>query len=62
MRYTNHDINTNFDSVCRDILKHVEISESEYMTHKQHLSCIKERTKNEQRRTEADYLSRPEDS
>ena len=44
LRYKNQDVKTNFDSVCRDILKHVGISESEYMTHKQHLSCIKERT------------------
>ncbi len=44
LRYTNHDINTNFDSVCRDILKHVGISESEYVINKQNLSCTRERT------------------
>ncbi len=38
LRYTNHEINTSFDLVCKDILNHAEISESEYMTHKQHLS------------------------
>ena len=38
LRYKNQDVKTNFDSVCRDILKHVGISESEYITHKQHLS------------------------
>ena len=44
LRYTNQDINTNFDSVCRDILKHVGISEGEYLEHKKNLSCIRERT------------------
>ena len=38
LRYTNHDINDNFDSVCRDILKNAGISESEYITHKKNIS------------------------
>ena len=38
LRYTNHDVNTNFDSVCRDILKNLEITESEYLINKQNLS------------------------
>ncbi len=44
LRYSNSDINTNFDGACRDILKHVGISESEYMEHKKNLSCTRERT------------------
>ncbi len=44
LRYSNHDINSNFDSVCRDILKRVGISESEYMEHRKNLSCTRERT------------------
>ena len=44
LRYKNHDINTNFDSVCRDILKNLDITESEYVINKQNLSCTRERT------------------
>ncbi len=44
LRYSDSDIKTNFDGVCRDILKHVGISESEYMEHKKNLSCTRERT------------------
>ena len=38
LRYTNNDINSNFDSVCRDIMKNAGVSESEYMTHKKYIS------------------------
>ena len=38
LRYTNKDINTNFDSVCRDILRNLGITESEYVINKQNLS------------------------
>ncbi|MBR3381429.1 MAG: endonuclease domain-containing protein [Clostridia bacterium] len=26
LRYSNHDVNTNFDGVCADILKHLELT------------------------------------
>ena len=32
------EINTNFDSVCRDILKNLDIPENEFIIYKQHLS------------------------
>ena len=44
LRYSNYDVSINFDSVCRDILKNLDITESEYVINKQNLSCTRERT------------------